>query len=112
MTIVAERHRYAGTHEVPAGRHRRPFELLDIPREVGEHVVALFLALVAWFKARPAVAMTARAIGRLIVVGAVAVGMLLGFGALVAPDRSPAAPPAIIVTPSPTPYPGGWTYRP
>ncbi len=119
MTLTLERPTYAGTRrfadrpaEVRRPRHRAAdslavvvlASLADALRDTGR--AAGRRITLAW-----AARMTARTVGVLIV----ATGLLLGGGALVIAEALPGVAPVhpmIVVTPEPTPHPGGWSYAP
>jgi hypothetical protein len=121
MTITLERPAYAGRRRFEdrepdqrAARHRAADSLLvvvlasatDALRDAGS-AAARGLGGIAPARAFRWIArMSARAVG----VAIIAVGIILGAGALAIVEPSPAAPNGIVVTPSVTPYPDGWTY--
>lgn len=111
MTMTIERHHDVGTRR-PRHRLAEPAieavrgTVADAARDAGRYVAA-----------RSPVDWSLRMTARVTAVVVLAALLLLGFGALIVahpPARAtPApAPGREVVTPSPTPYPGGWTYAP
>jgi hypothetical protein len=109
VSITAERPIY-----VPRRRYAdRPAEVRVARHRASEaFAVALVAQLVELAIALWSATMSPRAVARLIVIVGFAVLIVLGLGALIIGGPSPAVPPGQVVTPSPTPFPGGWTYGP
>lgn len=118
MTITAERPAYVGSRrfadrpaEARAARHRATEPAaVALVAQLGELVLGAGSAAARAAARLWSATMSPRAVARLIVIVGVAVGLFLGFGALILHDPTPAAPREPVVTPSPTPSPGGWTY--
>lgn len=123
MTITAERHTHVGTRrysdrprEVRRPRHRKPFDALALvplfsPWTLGDKLARVARAAWAVLSGSWAARTTARAAVVVAVSAFLLAAMLFGSVlVMVEPLRNP--PRASVVTPSPTPYPGDWTYTP
>lgn len=119
MTALAERPTYAGTRRfadrpltVTRSRHRLAEPaFLVVLASLADVVRGACRAAASRVGLASAARMTARTISTPIVAGA----FFLGFGTLIVveahevpADRSPRM---LVVMPSPTPYPSGWTYE-
>lgn len=116
MTLATEDFPYVGEHRYVApapyrGGHRRPSPTL-VALSRAAHALSRSLRDTAHRATRGAnPAWIIRMIARVSAVIALALAVLLGFGAIILRDSVPAAPAhPVITTPSPMPYPGGWTY--
>lgn len=119
MTTLTERPTYVGTRRfadrplgVTRARHRLAEPaLVELAASLADALRAAGRAAAGGLTLAWAARMTARTAGVLIIAGAI----LLGGGTLVILEVT-AAPadlvhPVLVVTPSPTPYPDGWTYE-
>lgn len=106
MTLTIERHHDVGMRR-PRHRLAEPAfaavsgTVTDAARDVGRAIAD-----------RLPIDWTLRMTARVVAVALLVVVLLLGFGALMLVQASGGPPYAPRVTPSPTPYPGGWTYGP
>lgn len=119
MTLTADRPTYVGARRfanvpVPAraARHRAP-ELLAVAllAQFLELVTPIARALVNVLGGSWAARTTARAAVVVVVSSVLLAAMLIG-SALVMVEPLRSGPRPAVVTPSPTPYPSGWTYEP
>jgi hypothetical protein len=111
MTITIERHHDVGLRR-PRHRLTEPFGAA-----VRGTVADAFRDARSYLADRSPVDWSLRMTARVTAVVVLALVILLGFGVLIATTPPSGATPAPVpgrpvVTPSPTPYPGGWTYAP
>jgi hypothetical protein len=126
MTMTAERPRYAGVRrfnarpaEVRRPRHRSTetlavalvAQLVEVVLGAGRAAAPLGRALAGLFASAWARRMTVRA-AAVLALASLALALTLAVSAVALVEPSRATRYAPVVTPSPTPYPSGWTFEP